>query len=208
MNLNMLKKPSALVLLWLAVSATSAQAGGQAAVICSTPGDSFGPSSVPVLQAYYSTGPDAGTPGLFWFGVISQDQTVGSVLTPQGWQNYYGGLYPFQARYDNGLGARVTLSIPFPDGVQTTSAYVGYNVYAGHGVFSSDSRDKVVARRAALNTVKPDMVAKGRWRPEFDTDDNFIWSLIQRDMVDNKKYGPILSIPYVDCTPSYDRGGG
>jgi hypothetical protein len=186
---------------------SSAIAGGQATVACSVPGDSFGPNAVPVLQVSYSTGADAGIPGLFWFGVISQDQTIGSVLTPQGWQNYYGGLYPFQARYDGGFTSNITLSIPFPDGVQTTAAFVGYNVYAGHGIYSTDSREKVVARRASLNSVKPDMVAKGRWRPEFDSDDNFIWSLIQRDMVDNKKYGPILSIPYVDCTPLLGGGG-
>lgn len=203
----MFNKKLALTMLPFLVCVSSAIAGGQATVNCSVAGDSFGPNAVPVLRVSYSTGADTGTPGLFWLGVISQDQTIGSVLTPQGWQNYYGGLYPFQARYDGGFPSSITLSIPFPDGVQNTAAYVGFNVYAGNGVYTVDSREKVAARRVSLNSVKPDMVAKGRWRPEFDTDDNFIWSLIQRDMVDNKKYGPILSIPYVDCTP-FTAGGG
>ncbi len=185
----------------LLTAMASAHAGGTATVVCSKPGDAFGFVPVPVLQVTYNTGADAGTPGLFWFGIISQDQKLGSVLTPQGWQNYNGGLYPFQARYDSGLLQRITLSIPFPDGVQTTASFVGYSVYAGHGAYSYANRQKVADRRTALNNVKPDMVAKGRWRPEFDTDDTYIWSLIQKDMVDNNKYGPILAIPFVDCTP-------
>lgn len=184
----------------------SAHAGGTATVVCSKSGDAFGTVSVPILQVSYNTGTDAGTPGLFWFGIISQDQTLGSVLTPQGWQNYKGGLYPFQARYDNGILQSIKLSLPFPDGAQTTASYVGYSVYAGHGAYSNANRQKVADRRTALNNVKPDMVAKGRWRPELDSDDMYIWSLIQKDMMDNNKYGPILAIPYVDCTPPATGG--
>lgn len=195
-----------LVMLGLLGTMASAHAGGTATVVCSKAGDSYGWNPVPVLQVSYNTGADAGTPGLFWLGIISQDQTLGSVLTPQGWQTYNGGLYPFQARYDGGLLQRITLSIPFPDGVQTTAAYVGYSVYTGHGAYSYANRQKVADRRVALNNVKPDMVAKGRWRPEFDSDDTYIWSLIQKDMVDNNKYGAILAIPYVDCTPPVSGG--
>lgn len=184
-------------------SMISAHAGGTATVVCSKSAN-----PVPLLQVAYNTGSDAGTPGLFWFGVISQDMTLGSVLTPQGWQNYTGGLYPFQARYDNGLPPTITLTLPFPDGNQNTGAYVGYSVYAGQGVYSYAMRQKVADRRAALNNVKPDMVAKGRWRPEFDSDDTYIWSLIQKDMKDNNKYGPVLTIPFVDCTPADSGGGG
>lgn len=184
-----------------------AHAAGTATVFCSKPGDSYGAGAVPILQVSYNTGPDVGTPGLFWFGIISQDQTLGSVLTPQGWQNYSGGLYPFQARYDSGLLPRITLSLPFPGKVQNTSGYVGYSVYAGHGMYSYDMRQKVADRRTALNKAKPDMVAKGRWRPEFDSDDNYIWSLIQKDMVDNKKYGALFIIPYVDCAPDFGGAG-
>lgn len=190
-----------LMALGIVVAMASAHAGGTATVECSRPGDTTGLNAVPVLQVSYSTGVDAGTPGLFWFGIISQDQTLGSVLTQKGWQNYEGGLYPFQSRYDGGLLQRITLSIPFPDGAQNTGAYVGYKVYAGHGVYSYGMRQKVADRRNALNNVKPEMVAKGRWRPEFDSDDQYIWTLIQKDMVDNNKYGPIVTIPYVDCTP-------
>ncbi|WP_158664451.1 hypothetical protein [Cupriavidus metallidurans] len=195
------------MMLGLFAAMASAHAGGTATVVCGRPGDAFGFGAVPVLQVSYNTGSDTGTPGLFWFGIISQDQTLGSVLTPQGWQDYTGGLYPFQARYDNALPQRITLSIPFPGGVQTTAAYVGYSVYAGHGAYAYANRQKVADRRTALNNVKPDMVAKGRWRPEFDSDDYYIWALIQKDMVDNNKYGPILAIPYVDCTPPMEGGG-
>lgn len=203
----MIGKKQGTTLLGLLGAMASAHAAGTATVFCGKPGDSYGAGAVPILQVSYNTGPDVGTPGLFWFGINSQDQTLGSVLTPQGWQNYSGGLYPFQARYDNGLLPRITLSLPFPGKVQNTSGYVGYSLYAGHGTYSYDMRQKVADRRAALNKAKPDMVAKGRWRPEFDSDDNYIWSLIQKDMVDNNKYGALLIIPYVACAPDFGGAG-
>lgn len=195
------------LMLGLVGAMASAHAAGTATVVCSRPGEIYGSRAVPILQVSYNPGQDAGTPGLFWFGIISQDLTSGSVLTQQGWQSYYGGLYPFQARYDNGLLPRITLSLPLPGGVQNTAAYVGYSVYTGHGIYTYAMRQKVADRRTALNNVKSDMVERGRWRPEFDSDDNHIWSLVQKDMVDNRKYGPILTIPYVDCTPELGEVG-
>jgi len=179
----------------------TAEAGGTATVTCTGGATYGGSSAAPVLQVSYSTGADAGTPGLFWFGILSPDQKRGAVLTPQGWQTYTGGLYPFQSRYDTGLTSTISFTIPFPDGSQNTGAYVGYSVYAGDGVYTPTMQQQVVDRRASLNVVKPDMVAKGRWRPEFDSDDTFIWSLIQRDMTDGHKYGPIGTIPFLDCAP-------
>lgn len=189
----------------LLVSFTAAYGGGTAAVVCSSSGPGSG--SVPVLQVAYTTGGDAGTPGLFWLGILSQDQTIGATLTPQGWQTYDGGLYPFQSRYDAGLPPTIVHSVPFPPGVQNTLQYVGYNVYSGHGVYSVDMRKKVADRRASLNVVKPEMVAKGRWRPEFDSDDHFIWTLIQKDMTDNRKFGPLLAIPFLECADGQGGGG-
>jgi hypothetical protein len=195
-------RAGAALAIWSALSA--ANAGGTATVICRPTGSTYDdgtPITAPALQVNYSTGADAGTPGLFWFGILSPDQKRGAVLTPQGWQTYTGGLYPFQARYDAGFTPTIAFAVPFPDGSTNTGAYVGYSVYAGDGVYTTDMRQKVADRRASLNAVKPDMVAKGRWRPEFDSDDTYVWSLIQRDMTDNSKYGSIGSIPFVDCSP-------
>ena len=183
----------------LVATAGLAHAGGSAAVVCS--GDPVSGGAVPILRVSYFTGADAGTPGLFWLGLFSRDQTKGAALTSSGWQTYTGGLYPFQARYDAGFPASITLSIPFPAGVQTTAEYVGYSVYAGDGVYTGAMQQQVADRRAALNAEKPDMVASGRWNVAFDSDDSYIWALIQKDMTDNKKYGAILTIPYLNCLP-------
>lgn len=186
------------LLLSLLGGVSQAHAAGAATIVCSSAG-------TPNLQVSYSTGPDAGMPGLFWLGIISRDMTLGSVLTPQGWKDYTGGLYPFQARYDNGLMPSIKLEIPFPNGVGNTRQYAGYSIYAGHGAYTQASRQKVAERRAALATVKPDLVAQGRWRAEFDSDEFYMWTLIEKDMKDGNKYGPILTIPYVDCAP--ESGG-
>lgn len=178
---------------------TSANAQSSASIVCSS--DSRSWKSVPVLKVSYNTGADANKPGLFWFGIISEDQTTGAVLTSQGWQDYQGGLYPFHSRYDNGLTPVINLSIPIPNSATNTSSLVGYIVYAGHGVYLQDSRQKVIERRSVLDSVKADLVAKGRWQVQYETDENYIISLVQRDMVNNKKYGPALTIPYVDCEP-------
>ena len=86
----------------------------------------------------------AGTaPGLFWLGVMTPDQTQGAVLTQAGWANYQGGLYPFQARYDTGLPGTIQLRIPFPSNSLSTSGFVGYSVYAGHGAYTQQAQQMV-----------------------------------------------------------------
>jgi hypothetical protein len=180
-------------------------AAGTATIRCTADGFQ---SSYPKVHVSYQTGADAGIPGLFWFGLLSPDDKLGAVLTPNGWTTYEGGLYPFHSRYDGGLPATIQFVVPFPDRMQSTGPYVGYRIYAGHGVYTPEMRDLVVTRRQSLNAVKPDMQAQGRWRVEFDTDDNFIWSLIQRDMVDKRKYGTLLTIPAIDCYGSGGMGGG
>lgn len=189
---------------WLTVFAlfgcmASSNAHSSVSIICSS--DNHGLIPVPVLLVSYSTGADANKPGLFWFGVISENQTTGSVLTTQGWQDYHGGLYPFHSRYDNGLASVINFSIPLPSGATNTASLAGYSVYAGHGIYSQESRQKVINRRSVLDSAKANLVAKGRWLPQYETDENYIWSLTQRDMVNNKKYGPYLTIPYIDCEP-------
>lgn len=151
------------------------------------------------LNISYPTSADSGAPGLFWLGIISPDQTQGAVLTERGWETYQGGLYPFQSRHDGGLPRTITLSTPFPNNRMSTSGYVGYSVYLGHGAYTPKMRQMVVDRRTALNSAKPTMVAAGRWNAELDSDDRFIWSMIQRDMVDNGKYGEVITIPSLNC---------
>lgn len=185
----------------LVAAAAAAQAGGSATVTCgSAPVGVHNNGQLPVLNVSYTPGVDAGAPGLFWFGVLSPDQTKGAVLTPQGWTVYEGGMYPFQARYDAGIPGTVTLTVPFPtDGRFDTSGFVGYAVYAGHGVYTTQAQQTVATRRTTLNSVRAQRIAAGTWQAEYDSDDRLIWSLIQKNMVDNKKFGPVLTVPYIDC---------
>lgn len=189
----------------LAMVGTVALAGtGASASVTCGPGapGGFNAGQSAYVRVSYPTGGDLGRPGLFWLGIISPDQTSGAVLTGQGWVTYQGGLYPFQARYDNGLPGTITLEIPFPNNAVSTAGYVGHSVYVGHGAYTVPARQKVADRRAVLDAAKPEMVARGRWRPEFASDEQYIWSLVQKDMTENKKYGAVLTVPNIDCTPS------
>lgn len=181
------------------VGSAGAYAGGTARVVC----DRY----YPALEITYTTGADAGVPGLLWIGVLTSDKSGGAFHNGKSWQGYTGGLYPFHARYDSGFPSTIKLNLPFPGRRQTTSDYQGYTVYTGNGVYTSEMREQVRERREAVNQVKPDMVAKGMWREEFGSDDFHMMALVQHDLTMNKKYGMIYTIPFVDCNPS-DGGGG
>lgn len=186
-----------------AAASAVAHAGGSASVTCgnAAPGV-YNNGQAPVLNVSYTPGVDAGVPGLFWFGVLSPDQTQGAVLTEQGWATYQGGMYPFQARYDGGLPGTITLTIPFPpngQGTLDTSGFVGYSIYAGHGAYTSQGQQTVANRRAMLNSVRAQRIAAGTWQADYDSDDRFIWSLVQKNMVDNQKFGALLAVPFIDC---------
>lgn len=191
----------------LSVAAT-ASAGGSVDVVCGdgSPLTPWTQNPYPTFRVTYSPDGDVGKPGLLWFGVLSPDQQRGAVLTMQGWETYQGGLYPPHSRYDGGL-RQISFTVSLPSNALTTAEYVGYGVYLGHGVYTAEAREKVVSRRNTLNRVKPDMQAKGRWNSAFDNDDHFIWTLIQKDMTDNRKYGQYFTIPFIDCTPPQQGGG-
>lgn len=182
----------------LAVVGAGAHAGGSATVTCGSGGYQNG--KPPVLNINYVPTGDAGTPGLFFLGVLSPDEQSGAVMTPQGWVTYSGGLYPFKARYDAGLPGSIPLNVAFPGGGLTTQAYVGYKVYVGHGAYTAAGRASVADRRTSLNEAKPTLVAEGVWKPELEDDERFIYALVQKDMVDNRKFGILLTVPFLDCS--------
>ena len=59
----------------------------------------------------------------------------------------------------------------------------------------------VAQRRAMLNSVRAQRIAAGTWSADYETDDRYIWSLIQGDMVNNNKFGAVITVPFIDCTP-------
>lgn len=171
--------------------------GGSATVSCAN-----GLGSPPVLSISYSPGSDAGVPGLFWLGVLTPGKSGGAVLTPNGWIQYQGGLYPYQSQFQGGLPAGgISMSMEFPDGALTTAAYVGYEVYAGHGVYSLEGQQKVAVRRASVTSARNSLVASNQWNSYYTSDDSTIYAAVQQDMIDGGKYGSLITIPFVDCTP-------
>ncbi|MFX1767967.1 hypothetical protein PWP93_36470 [Paraburkholderia sp. A1RI-2L] len=147
---------------------------------------------------------EPGQPGLVWVGMHNPDKTAAYLLNLQGgWDAYNGGLYSPAGRYDNGLPATMNLDVPLPPGASfgSTDAFVGWQVYEGHGVYTPLAQSQVALRRATLNALKPSRVAAGTWNPAYDSDDEIKWTLVQKDMTDNSKYADVLSIPYVNCTP-------
>ena len=194
----------------LAAAAAAVNAGvvAQVTVTCGTPSGKWGHSwGLPTVNVTYSTGTDAGTPGLFWLGILTPDQQFATALDLNGeWIQYEGGLYPPHKRYDGGLPGTVSISVPLPGGVTNTAPFVGHTLYAGHGAYTQQSAQMVNKRRTYLNTIKPERQAKGKWQSAYDDDTLFMWSLVQRDMTDKEKWGPVLTIPFIECTQ--DTGGG
>lgn len=184
----------------LAVACLAAHAQS-AAVVCM--------GNVATLQINYGTGSDANTPGLFWLGLVAPDGSAADYLDMSGnWQPYQSGLIPPTGRYDAGLPPIVQATVALPGQPTNTFAMQGWIVGIGQGVLAQESQQQVAQRRASLDSVKPQLVAKGTWNPMFDDDNQFKWALAQGDMISNKKYVQALSIPPIDCTPETGGGGG
>jgi hypothetical protein len=189
------------VLLGAMCAATSigASAAGTAKIECV--------GYTPTVTLTYSTGNDIGSPGLTYVGILSPDQkTVALLGLSNQWEAYPGGLYMPNGRHDTGLPAVKTIKMTMPQtnysaAPQSTHAYVGYVLYAGHGALTPAGIQKVQSRRTALNKVKPTLVAKGTWNAQYESDDQIKQSLVQQNMTDNNKYGPVFTIPMLDCSP-------
>lgn len=183
----------------LATLAGTASAAGR--VVCSN-------ANTPVIQDTIQVN-EAGQPGLLFVGMHSPDQRQAYFLNFQGnWEVYQGGQYQPAARYDVGLPSSYPLTVTLPgQPAYTSAAFQGWTVYVGYGVYTPKAQSMVKTRRDALNKIKPQRVAQGKWSPEYDSDDRFILSLVQKDLTDNKKYTQSVVIPYVDCTPP-DVGRG
>ena len=165
--------------------------------------------NVATLRISYATGSDANVPGLFWLGLVAPDGSAADYLDLSGnWQPYQSGLIPPTGRYDAGLPPIVQATVALPGRPTNTYGMQGWIVGVGKGVLAPESLQQVAQRRASLDSVKPQLVAKGTWNPAFDDDNQFKWSLAQGDMISNKKYVQALSIPPLDCMPDYGGGGG
>ncbi len=194
----------------LAASMAAAHASGTATVTCGQPGQTgqqqsyfgYGWGGTPIINVTYSTGGDGGQPGVFWLGILTPDQQVADALNiNQQWIQYTGGLYPPNQVFTSGMPGTVTVSIPLPGDPSDTSQYVGYTIYAGHGVLTTQDQQEVAYRRQYLNANEARMQQNGTWNSAYADDSQFEWALVQKDMLDNNKWGAVITIPYVNCDP-------
>ncbi|WP_207002665.1 hypothetical protein [Trinickia mobilis] len=153
--------------------------------------------------------PEAGQPGLVFVGMYNPAKTQADYLAQSGaWGTYQGGLYPPYGRYDAGLPGSVQVLVPLPGNDGTTNAVLGWTMYVGYGVLTPDAQAQVQARRSALNSMRAQRIAAGTWNAAYDSDDQFKWSLVQKDLTDNGKYHLSLVIPPLNCNPPDTGGGG
>ena len=157
--------------------------------------------TTPKLTMTYSSGADAGLPGLQYLGLLSPDQgsagfwDLNDVGVP-----YTGGLAIPNRRYDNGLPATMNIVRAFPG--MDTLGYAGWTLYVGHGAVTQQDLALVKTRRDTLNKAKPARVAAGTWNPAYDDDEHYLRALVERNMRQNNKYHAVMTIPAVDCRPS------
>ena len=118
--------------------------------------------------------PTAGQPGAVFVGAHDPGKRQAYFLTPKGWERYEGGLYTVYQRFDEGLPAALPLQSLLPKGINwTSSEVVDWSIYIGFGVLTPEAQDMVKSRREALNELKPQRVAEGRWNENYDSDDQF-----------------------------------
>ena len=83
----------------------------------------------------------------------------------------------------------------------------GWTVYTGQGVLTPEAQANVATRRQFLNEAKPERLANGTWRADMDSDDQYTWSLIDRDASSNKKYWSAGVLQGVSACLPQDTGG-
>ena len=160
----------------------------------------------PVLKFSATTGLDAGKPGLFWVGVHTPDQKYGYFFNAQGtWDQYTGGLYTPHKRFDSGLPPSIQMRIPIPSqmGADSSDAYVGWEIYAGHGALTKEDEAAIKSRRIAISEARKS--GQNLADSEYNSDERFAWGLVQKNMVDNKKYYRVIVVPQNICPQSPSR---
>ncbi len=161
--------------------------------------------TIPSVQVNFAP-PDVGKPGLVWVGVVKPDQTDAYYLdTNRVWGQYQGGLYPPAGIYQSGIPGSFSVNVTLPavgGQIQTnTSTVTGWYLVVASGAYTPKAAELVASRRKALDSVKAERMAAGKWNPEHDKDERYQWSLVQKDMTDGGKYVQVATIPLRDCAP-------
>jgi hypothetical protein len=142
-----------LLMILLCVLGFSANAGGSAVITCgSSPPGVYNTGEPPIAHINYTPGESG--PGLFYVGIETPDKSRRAFRTGDVWTNDNGGLMPFHSRYDGGMPPSIYLKMPFPGSGLTTNPYVGYQLGAGHGVFTDEAGSKIDQRLAIVARTK------------------------------------------------------
>lgn len=160
----------------------------------------------PVLT-FTATTKDAGKPGLLWIGVHTPDKKFGYFLNLNGvWEQYTGGLYPPNKRFDGGLPERARMRVPLPsqaNGADSTAAFAGWEIYVGYGALTKADEEVIKTRRKAIQDARKS--GQKLDHPEYDSDERLAWALVQKNMVDNQKYRRVIVVPNMSCAEKSAR---
>lgn len=192
----MFKKSLALALSFLACNVIAQSVSGS--VYCS------GYYSASVSISGTVAPGDVGLPGAVWVGIEDPDAPgyPSAFLTPSGWVPWTTGGFPTYTETTS-LGSSFSYSACIPGNyyggcASSSSQYIGWKVYAGYGVLTSEHQSIIANRRASLEAAKPLLQSKGKWKVEYDDDIAFRNSLVQKSANDGR-WGPALTIQSIDC---------
>lgn len=144
--------------------------------------------------------PAQGQPGAVFVGAHDPGERTAYFLTGSGWERYDGGLFPIYRRFDGGLPAEVSIQTLLPMASDNTVPLENWSIYIGYGILTPSAIDMIKTRRDALNELRPQRVAEGTWNPSYDSDDQFKWALVHKNLVDNNQYlKAIPQIPLLFC---------
>jgi len=198
----MFKKTMLLLLLSHGLAMAQTVSGS---VFCS--GNVFDPSPASVAISGTVASDDVGLPGAIWIG-IEDPATPGyptAFLTPNGWVTWTTGGFPTYVE-TSAINQQFSYTACVPGSFAggtcsaTTGDYLGWKVYAGYGVLTPVHQSLITKRRASLDSAKTQLVAKGKWRTEYEDDVAYRNALIQGSANDGR-WGEAMTIPFVDCSP-------
>ncbi len=175
-------------------------------------GTTFDPSPASVFISGTVAVSDVGLPGAIWVGIEDPTTpgTPAAFLTPSGWVTWTTGGFPTYVETP-AIGSTFSYSACIPvspagGGCAATSAdFLGWKVYAGYGVLTTEHQTLIQKRRASFDAAKPRLQQKGKWRADYDDETAFRNALIQRSANDGR-WGQALTIPFINCTPPESGG--
>lgn len=190
--------------------------GGSATVRCVNQETDF---PYPVFDVTYNPGNDSGIPGGVWFGAISPSPDNYKIIYANNqWRSFNSGLVPLLGVYSSGLPGAITITKTFPGNGRSTDAYIDYQLYMGHGVYTQadDARvNAIISKNTAIiqdltetRQRAGNLIISGseNLSQKYPIDKTVMQqSVVQKDAIDNKKYVSLLTIPQMRCVGASEQ---